>query len=121
MNTKERLQVWLEKNPTGYLDKSYREIAAEVGISSASVGRNLKMLIADRDNILPSEVQKLRDAHGKKQTPLRVSNEEIEKIREYHAQDVPVSDICYQLNLHESTVRKYIKLIASGALDDGAS
>ena len=121
MNTKEKLQVWLEKNPSGYLDKSYREIAEEVGISASSVGRSLKRLIADRDNILPSEVQKLRDAHGKKQTPLRISEEEIGKIREYHDQDVPVSDICYRLNLHETTVRKYIKLIASGALDDGAS
>ena len=58
---RDKLKKWVDKNPDGYLQKTLKQIAIEVGVSQTSVSNNLFRIIATRDGILPSEVMAKRN------------------------------------------------------------
>ena len=106
---KEKLMEWVEKNPDGYLKKSYEDIGKEIGIAPISVWRHLPSLIADRDGMLPSQVMEQRKEQGlefgKKHT---LKPEKIEKIYEL-SKSLDAKDIAYTLDIDMRTVEKYLK------------
>ena len=108
MTAKEKLSVWVNANPNGYLNKTLREIGAEAGVSASSVGRELPKIIAQRDGIMPSKVVAKREALGYKRSPRQLSAEDILQIEKYAGEDFSVKDIAYILNRGENTVRKYL-------------
>lgn len=57
---KDTLRKWIQDNPNGYLEKSYKEISKETGVSEAYVSIIIPEVIADRDGCLPSEVMQKR-------------------------------------------------------------
>ena len=108
MTAKEKLSIWVNANPNGYLNKTLREIGAEAGVSASSVGRELPKIIAQRDGIMPSEVVARREALGYKRTPRQLSAEDILQIQKYAGEGFSVKDIAYIMECSEQTVRKYI-------------
>ena len=106
---KEKLQKWIEKNPNGYLEKSYETIGKEIGASNASVCRNLPKLIAERDACLPSKVIEKREANGFKYGKSRqLSTENINEIQHLSKFHSP-HDIAYIMELDIRTVKKYLE------------
>ena len=55
MTVPERLQAWVERNPDGYLKLTSKQISQESSVSEASVNEHFSKIIAERDDILPSE------------------------------------------------------------------
>ena len=105
------IENWVRENPNGYLEKTFKAIADEIGIGAGSVHRYLYQVIAQRDNCLPSDVKKRREQAGFKQTPKKLTQEEIDIIRQYRDADeqMPISDIAYITGHSEVTVRKYLE------------
>ena len=105
---REKLEIWLNNNPQGYLDRTLADIAAEAGTSITSVQRYLYKLIAERDNVLPSDVKKQREAKGFITSPLALSDETVQEIYDYSKKGFGVEDIAFVLGINENTVRKYL-------------
>lgn len=107
---RDKLKQWVAENPNGYLEMTLNEIAMSAGISKGSVVGHLYDIIADRDDCLPSDVQKRRDKAGFKQSPRGLSQAKIADIRRYYFDEgMAVKDIRYILKVSESTIRKYLQ------------
>ena len=106
---REKLEIWLNNNPQGYLEKTLADIAAEAGTSITSVQKYLYKLISKRDGVLPSDVKAQRKAKGFKTSPRRLSDEIIQEIYEYKDnKGFSIEDIAFVLGINENTVRKYL-------------
>ncbi len=105
-----KLEEWVAENPNGYVEMTLDEITEAVGVSKGSVVGNLYNIIADRDGCLPSEVAKRRAEAGFKQSPRRLSEQDIADIRRYYFDDgMWIRDIIYIMGVSEGTVRKYLQ------------
>ena len=106
---KQKLIEWIEKNPDGYLELSYEDIGKEVGIASISVWRHLPNLIADRDDVLPSEVMEQRKEQGLEYGKNHaLKPEQIQEIYEL-SKSLGTKDVAYKLGIDMRTVEKYLK------------
>ena len=105
---RQKLESWLNNNPQGYLEKTLADIAAEAGTSITSVQRYLYKLVAERDDVLPSDVKSEREAKGFKTSPLSLSTELVQEIYEYKDKGFSVEDIAFVLGIGEGTVKKYL-------------
>ncbi len=108
---KEKVTEWLENNPDGWLTKSFSSIGKEIGVSAASVDRYLPELVADRDNILPSEVMQKRQESG--YTYQRKPKIDIEKVREIikNNPDAPIRDLVYLAKCSTRVIKRVQKEI----------
>lgn len=107
---RERILDWVAKNPNGYREMTLDNIAKEAGVSKGSVVGHLFAIIADRDGCLPSEVAKRRAEAGFKQSPRRLSEQDIADIQRYYFDEgMWIRDIIYIMKVSEATVRKYLK------------
>lgn len=107
----EKLKKWVEENPDGYLEKGFRKIADEIGISHSTVSRNILKIIAERDGILVSQVRFKRQQAGLTFTAAgdtKLSDDQIKKIRELWDMKYDISDIAYIVKVDERTVKNYI-------------
>lgn len=110
MSVRQKIQAWVKKNPEGYLEKTFKQISKEAGVSEGSVNGHLTKIIAERDGIFPSDVTAKRMAEGFRQSPLELPEEKIAQIRKLHDKDKrSVADISYIMKCCEVTVRKYIQ------------
>ncbi len=111
LSAKEKVAEWLENNPDGWLMQSFASIGKEIGISAASVDRYLPELIADRDDILPSEVLKKRQEAGF--TYPRKPKIDLQKVREIIESnpDAPVRDLVYLAKCGPKTIQQVQKAI----------
>lgn len=110
---REKIEDWVKENPNAYLEKGLNAIADEIDISASSVSKILPLIIAERDNILPSEVVKKREARGFKMRSNRerLDKEKIKEIKHQHELGIEIRDIGYILDIHPDTVRKYLKSV----------
>ena len=61
MNSPEqKLAEWLRDNPEGYYTLPMAQIAKDAGVGLGAANRILPVLIAKRDNVLPSAVKERR-------------------------------------------------------------
>lgn len=93
------------------MTQSFKSIGENIGISAASVDRYLPELIADRDNILPSDVMQQRQESGftyprKAQTDLKMVRKVIE-----NNPDAPVRDLAYLVKCNSKTIHQALKEI----------
>ena len=95
MSVKEKIQDWVKRNPHGYLQNSYQQMADQIGVSPRSVHRHLIDIISERDNCLPSEVMEKRVAAGYKRSPRRISDETQAEILQLHTEGHESVDIRY--------------------------
>ena len=110
MSVRQKIQAWVQKNPEGYLEKTFKQISKETGVSEGSVNGHLTKIIAERDGILPSDVTAKRVAEGFRQSPLELPEERVAQIRKLHDKDKrSVADISYITKCCEATVRKYLR------------
>lgn len=105
------VENYVRENPNGYLEKTFKAIADEIGIGVGSVHRYLYQVIADRDRCLPSDVKARREQVGFTQTPKKLTEAEIARIRQYRDEDetMSIADIAYITGHSEVTVRKYLE------------
>lgn len=111
MKALDKLKKWVEENPEGYLEMSFRKIAEEAGVSHPTVSRSLPEIIAERDNILPSQVRFKRREAGFTFTEagdMKLSDDLIKKIWELFNEKYDVDDIAYILKIDKRTVEKYL-------------
>ena len=107
-NPRKKIKAWVEANPDGYLQKSFKQIAIETETSTTSVDWHLPEIIADRDGILPSEVMAKRIKAGFR--PRELSIETVAEMRRLHEEEgMSKRDIAYVLKIDIITVRKYLK------------
>ena len=109
---KEKIAEWLKNNPDGWLMQSFTSISEEIdGVSATSVDRYLPELIADRDDILPSQVMQKRQEAG--MTYPGKSRVDFQKVREIieNNPDAPVRDLVYLAKCGPSTIKKVRKAI----------
>ena len=106
-SAKEKVAEWLQNNPDGWLTQSFESISKEIGnVSAASVDRYLPELIADRDDILPSQVIQKRQEAG--MTYPRRSKIDFQKVREIieNNTDAPLRDLVYLAKCSPNTIKK---------------
>lgn len=110
-SAKEKVAGWLEKNPDGWLNKSFTSIGKEIDVSATSVDRFLPELIAERDGILPSQVMQKRQEAGF--TYPRKSKVDSQKIREIVENNpgAPIRDLVYLAKCSPNTIKKVLKAI----------
>ena len=110
-SAKEKVSVWLEKNPDKCLTQSFPSIGKEIGLSASSVDRYLPELIADRDGILPSEILEMRAKAGF--AAPRKSKTDLNKVREVIANnpDAPVRDLAYLAKCTPKMIQQVLKTI----------
>ncbi len=106
-SAKEKVAEWLQNNPDEWLTQSFESISKEIGdVSAASVDRYLPELIADRDDILPSQVMQKRQEAGL--TYPRKSKIDFQKVREIieNNPDAPIRDLVYLAKCSPNTIKK---------------
>ena len=110
-SAKDKVAEWLEKNSDRWLTLSFQSISDEVGVSAASVDRYLPELIAERDNILPSEVMQKRQEAGF--TYPRKSKIDLQKVREIIENNpgAPLRDLVYLAKCSPKTIQQVLKAI----------
>lgn len=110
-NARDKIAAWLENNQDKWLTQSFQSISKEIGVSASSVDRYLPELIADRDDILPSQVLKMREEAGF--TSPRKSKADLNMVREVIKKypDAPVRDIAYLAKCTPKVVQKVQKEI----------
>jgi hypothetical protein len=105
-DAKTRLARWLENNPDSWLKQSYVSIAKESGVSATSVDRYLPELIADRDEIMPSEVLRQREEAGLSHPGgVKVDRAKIRQIIKENP-NTHIRDIAYLAKCHPRIARK---------------
>ena len=103
---KARLVRWLADNPDSWLTQSYLSIAKESGVSATSVDRYLPELIADRDEIMPSEVLRRREEAGlSRPGVVKVDRDKIRQAIKENP-DTHIRDIAYLVKCHPRIVKK---------------
>lgn len=111
MKAREKLEKWVEQNPDGYLEMSFRNIADKASVSHSTVDRNLLKIIAKRDGLIVSQVKFKREQAGfiqKKKGDQMLSDEQIKQIWELFNQKYDVDDIAYIVDVDVRTVKKYL-------------
>lgn len=114
MSVKEKIRDWVKRNPHGYLQNSYKQIASQIGVAPGSVDKYLVDIIAERDNCLPSEVMEKRVAAGYKRSPRRISDQTRAEIRQLHNEGHEVVDIRYITGYSLYIIKKVIREISEG-------
>ena len=109
-DVKEKLVKWLEENPEGWKNTD-AFIHKQIGVSAGSVNRYVPEIIARRDGILPSEVQKLRRKEGG--VPSRRPKADANKIRQIIAAnpDAPVRDLAFLADCSHGAIERIRKEI----------
>lgn len=105
----DKLKKWVEENPNGYLEMSFRQIAKEAGVSHSTVAKNIEKIIAERDGILPSQVKFKRREAGFTfiaSGDTKISDDQIRKIRELWDLKYDPDDIAYIVKVDKRTVEK---------------
>lgn len=112
MSATDKLKHWVEANPEGYLEKSFRQIADEIGdISHSTVSKNLLRIIAERDGLIISQVRFKRQQAGFTFTQAgeqKLSDEQIKKIYELWQLKYDLEDIAFVVKVDKRTVEKYL-------------
>ena len=109
MTVRQRLDAWLEANPEAWLTESYKSIANQTDMSAGSVNRHLLEIIADRENILPSEVKKRRQEAGHvHQRRKKTDPDKIRKVIEENP-DADVRDWAYLVGCHPTAIERFLK------------
>ena len=109
MTVRQRLAAWLEANPEAWLTETYESIAKQVNMSPGSVNRHLLELVADRENILPSDVKKRRQEAG--HVHQRRTKTDPDKIRKV-IKDNPGADPrdwAYLVGCHPTVIERFLK------------
>ncbi len=107
---RQKIEVWVEVNPDGWKTLTFSKIATEIGISAGSVDRHLPEVVADRDNIMPSEVMRIRVDNGLVQRPgrKRIDMALIQKLIAEHGIDSP-RDLAYLTGYHRESIKRALK------------
>ena len=113
---KQQVKDWLDRqdDPDAWLTKTYKQIGMELIpdeiIDPATIRGVLCMVIADRDNVLPSEVLK-RKAEYRKHVEGFFTAEKLKMLKEWRTQNPPVEvvDCAYRLDISLSQVTKKCK------------
>ncbi len=104
----EKLQQWVENNPDRWYTAKYEDISVETGVSMSTVYRYFKLIVARAANILPSEVQAKREAHGGVSPWKRkLSDEEIAEIQQLFDEGRTPTDISFITGRSLAQVAKY--------------
>ena len=109
MTVRQRLAAWLADNPDAWLTETYESIAKQVNMAPGSVNRHLLELVADRENILPSEVKKRRQEAG--HVHQRRTKTDPDKIRKV-IKDNPGADPrdwAYLVGCHPTIIERFLK------------
>ena len=101
-----KLARWLKDNPDSWLTESYVSIGKKAEVSATSVDRYLPELIADRDEIMPSDVLQQREEAGLSYAGR--SKTDRAKIRQVIKEnpDAHIRDIAYLAKCHPRVARK---------------
>lgn len=105
---RDKLNEWLDTNPEGWLTESDQSIAQQAGVAAGSVARHLHMLVAKRENIMPSEARKQRQ----EARPIsRRTTVDLNKVRRIIAEnpDAPPCDLAFIADCPESTIERLLK------------
>lgn len=120
MTVRQRLAAWLEANPDAWLTETYESIAKQTDMSAGSVNRHLLELVADRENILPSDVKKRRQEAG--HVHQRRTKTDPDKIRKV-IKDNPGADPrdwAYLVGCHPTVIERFLKENPIGSENDEA-
>lgn len=98
----QKLSEWLANNPEGYYSLPMEQIAKDAGVGLGAANRILPVLIAKRDNVLPSVVKERRFIT----TQRRIDRN---KLWELHKQGITATDIAFILGCSEGSVRDIIR------------
>ena len=109
-SVKATLIKWLEDNPEGWKNTD-AFIHRETGVSTGSVNRYVPEIIANRDGIMPSKVQELRQTEGN--ISARRPKADADKIRQIIADNpnTPVRDLAFLANCSHGAVERVLKEI----------
>lgn len=109
-SVKDLLKKWLEDNPDGWKDTD-RFISEQVDVSIGSVSRYVPEIIADRDGIMPSEVQELRREKGKVSSRRpKADPDRIRKIIDANP-NAPICDLAFLANCSHGAIKRVLKTI----------
>ena len=109
MTVRQKLAQWLNANPDAWLTESFQSIAKETGMSAGSVNRHLLEIIADHENILPSEVKKRRQEAGYvHQRRKKTDPDKIRKVIEENP-DADIRDWAYLVGCHPTAIERFLK------------
>lgn len=109
MTVRQRLAKWLEANPEAWLTESYETIANQTNMSAGSVNRHLLELVAERENILPSDVKEKRQEAGHvHQRRTKTDPDKIRKVIEDYP-DADIRDWAYLVGCHPTSIERFLK------------
>ena len=109
MTVRQRLAKWLEANPEAWLTESYEFIANQTNMAAGSVNRHLLELVAEREEILPSEVKKKRQEAGHvHQRRTKTDPNKIRKVIEDYP-DADIRDWAYLVGCHPTSIERFLK------------
>lgn len=110
-SAKDRLARWLKDHPDDWLTKSFKFIGKEADVSASSADRYLPELIAERDNILPSEVMRRRQEAGLGHPGKSTSD--FGKIRQVIEENpgADIRDLAYLAKCHPKAVKRVLNAI----------
>ena len=116
-----RLARWLEDNPDSWLTQSYVSIGKEANVSPTSVDRYLPELVADRDEIMPSDVLRQREEAGLSYAGR--SKTDRGKIRQLIEENpgTHIRDIAYLAKCHPRIAKKVLEEINQEKLEESQS
>lgn len=116
-----KLARWLEDNPDNWLTRSYVSIGKEADVSPTSVDRYLPELIADRDEIMPSDVLRRREEAGLSYAGR--SKTDRGKIRQLIEENpgAHIRDIAYKAKCHPRVAKKVLEEIEQEKLKESQS
>ena len=120
-DARSKLARWLEDNPDSWLTQSYVSIGKEADVSPTSVDRYLPELIADRDEIMPSDVLRQREEAGLSY-PGRSKTDQA-KIRQVIEENpgAHIRDIAYWAKCHPRAAKKVLEEIEQEKLGESQS
>ena len=120
MTPKEKIEKWLDNPDTpddAWKTYTYDQIIDETGTSSGSVNRYVFEIIAERKNLMPSQVLDIRNEylysvenkqHGRSALPTSYINKIHEIIDENP--DIPIVDLAYLVKLPTKVVKRYLNM-----------
>ena len=102
MTSIQKLELWLQENPDDYFTKSLNKIADEIGIPFSAVQRNLHIMIAEREGMLPSEVKKGRQHQ-------RGGSIDRKQVVELRGAGKSIDDIAFMLGCGTENIRRILR------------
>ena len=103
MNSREKLQQWVDQNPAEWRFMPVKDIMEATGVSRPAVYKYLPLIVADREGIMPSEVLVKRREAGASRD--RVDSK---RIIELYESGMSRADIAVELGCHANTVQYHL-------------